>query len=199
MTDVIPIAVGFVLTTIVGGWWAARLQARSWEEQNESRMREAETARAEQICQDLMSLLDRRLYRMLRLLWATTSNPLDGGELERRRAEYVEVLISWNERLNMNLALVGSYFGDDARAHLDRLYEDYKRVGRNVEAAVRAARAGDDASPIASNVSVEFEGRGIGTLNDRVYQFGLMLMGQLRDGNIGRSAPNQTRPREATD
>ena len=62
----------------------------------------------------------------------------------------------------MNLSLVGSYFGDEARAYLDGLYEEFKRVGRLIEAAVRAARAGVDPPEIASQVGVEFEGRGRG-------------------------------------
>ena len=44
------------------------------------------------------------------------------------------------------------------------------------------------------HVTKEFEG-GTGTLNDEVYQFGLMLMGQLRDDEIGRRAPNTSTPK----
>ena len=65
------------LTTIAGGWWAARLQARSWARQNELRLREAEQERAAGACRELTSLLDRRLYRMLRLLSATRRGPDD--------------------------------------------------------------------------------------------------------------------------
>ena len=40
---------------------------------------ESENERAGMACQELMSLLDRRLYRMQRLLWAaTTSNDKEG-------------------------------------------------------------------------------------------------------------------------
>jgi hypothetical protein len=197
MDNVVAIVIGFVLTTVAGGWWAAQLQQRSWEKQNDSRMREEENQRASAACRDLTSLLDRRLYRMQRLLWAATAYA-DGSasesELEERRTQYVDVLIDWNERLNMNLSLVGSYFGDEARAYLDGLYEEFKRVGQLIEAAVRAARAGVDPPEIASQVGVEFEGRGRGTLNDRVYQFGLILMGQLREGKVGRYAPNASTP-----
>lgn len=201
MENVIGIVVGFLLTTIAGGWWASRLQQRSWERQNDLRLREAENDRAGAACQELMSLLDRRLYRMLRLLWASTGfaeGTIEHDELERRRGEYVEVLFRWNDSLNTNLSLTGSFFGDEARAYLEQLYEDYKRVGQQVEAVMRAAIAGQDPSAIAGSVAVEFEGREVGSLNDRVYQFGLMLMGQLRDGTVGRYAPGKATPREAT-
>lgn len=197
MQNLAAILLGFALTTVAGGWWAARLQERSWTRQNETRMREVEGDRAATACQDLTSLLDRRLYRMQRLLWAAMNHAAKpaGEELEQRRQEYVDVLIVWNERLNMNLSVVGSYFGDDARAYLDGLYEDFRRVGQGVEGAVRAARTGGDPSGAAKQIAVEFEGLRIGTLNDRVYQFGLTLMGQLREGQVGRYAPNTSIPK----
>ena len=195
MNEILAIVVGFVLTTIAGGWWASRLQDRSWARQNDARMKDEERQRASAACQAVTSLLDKRLYRMQRLLWAAKqSAEIKDDELERRRQDYIEVLIDWNEHLNMNLSIVGSYFGDRARSYLESLYEDFKRVGQSVENVVRTARAGGDALEAASVVEVEFEGRGIGTLNDRVYQFGLMMMGQLRDGLVGRSAPAPSEP-----
>jgi hypothetical protein len=196
--SIIGIVIGFALTTVVGGWWASRLQARSWAKQNDVRLQEQDRERAGAACQDLMSLLDRRLYRMQRLVWAATAaadGSTDDAELERRRQEYVEVLFSWNDRLNTNLSLVGSYFGDEAGAYLDGMYEDFKRVGQQVEAVVRAARAGEETSHIASQLATEFEGCNFGSLNDNVYQFGLMLMGQLREDRVGRCAPNTSTPR----
>lgn len=195
MENVLGIVVGFVLTTIGGGWWAARLQERSWARQNDVRLREAENERAGAACQELTLLLDRRLYRMLRLLWAAEASDLE--EIDKRREEYLEVLFAWNDRLNANLSLVGSFFGDAARTQLDGLYEEFKRVGREVEAVVRAARAGEPTRELAQKVAREFEGREEGSLNDRVYQFGLMLMGQLREGLVGRYAPDKSVPRAA--
>lgn len=197
MSNIVGILLGFALTTVAGGWWASELQRRSWVKQNDEHLKEGERERAGATCQGVMSLLDRRLYRMQRLLWAASvsaDRPLDDEELERRRSEYVEILFSWNDNLNTNLSLVGSYFGDDARAYLDHLYEEFKRVGREVEASVRLARSGHNTADEASHVTKEFEG-GTGTLNDEVYQFGLMLMGQLRDDEIGRRAPNTSTPK----
>jgi hypothetical protein len=198
MENLVGIVVGFALTTVAGGWWAAKLQERSWARQNDVRLRESENERAGMACQELMSLLDRRLYRMQRLLWAaTTSGGEDGQlpELERRRQDYVDVLFAWNDRLNTNLSLTGSFFGDDARAYLDELYEEFKRVGRAVEAVVRSAQSGGDTARDAGWVASEFEGRETGSLNDQVYQFGLLLMSQLREGQVGRYAPNKSIPR----
>lgn len=108
------------------------------------------------------------------------------------------MLFAWNDRLNTNLSLTGSFFGDEARAYLDQLYEDFTRVGRDVETIVRSAQSGGDTTQDASRVASEFEGREVGSLNDRVYQFGLLLMSQLREGQVGRYAPNKSIPRPTT-
>ena len=69
MEGIVAIVLTFLLTSIGGAWWAAKLQERSWVRQNDVRLREAESERASATCSNLMSLLDRRLYRMQRLLW----------------------------------------------------------------------------------------------------------------------------------
>lgn len=196
LASVVTLALGFVFTTVVGGLWAARLQDRSWKKQNDARMREAESERAAAACQDITTLLDRRLYRMQRLLWAATGAPgqVDDDELEARRSDYVDVLTSWNESLNVNLSLVGSLFGDDARARLDGLYADFKHVERKLEGIVRTAKTGADTTQAGAELGAEFEGRSRGSLNDRVYEFGLLLMGRLREGEVGRYAPKKPNP-----
>ena len=130
---------------------------------------------------------------MLRLVWAAAPRvpgAIADGELERRPHDYIEVLFQWNDRLNTNLSLTGSYFGDDARAYLEGLYQDFQRVGQEVEDLLRVERANEETGPVGRQVVGEFEGRHAGSLNDRVYQFGLMLMGQLREGRVGGKAPN---------
>lgn len=191
MDDLVAIVLGFVLTTGVGGWWASRLQARSWAQQNEVRLREKELDRAGGTCSSVMSLLDTRLYRMKRLLEAAAPDgAIDPSELELRRKEYVKVLFEWNDRLNTNLSLVGSHFGEDARTDLERLYGKFQQVGRDIEDVIRRAPAAEALPSGAGELAEQFEGREPGSLNDQVYQFGLILMGQLRDGKVGRAAPN---------
>ena len=191
MDDLVAIVLGFVLTAGVGAWRAARLQSRSWAQPNEVRLREEELDRAGGTCSSVMSLLDTRLYRMKRLLEAAApAGAIDPAELELRRTEYVKVLFEWNDRLNTNLSLVGSHFGEDARADMEQLYGTFQQVGRDIEGVIRRALAGEDSAGDAARVGEQFEGREPGSLNDQVYQFGLTLMGQLRDGKVGRTAPN---------
>lgn len=129
MSDaLVPIVVGFLLTTVIGGALGWYFQNSSWKNQNEARLREDELRRADDVCRSLSSLLDKRLYRMLRLFHALRA---DGGSLsaavEERMQDYVAVLYEWNDTLNLNLALVGTYFGESAREWLDeRIYVSYR-------------------------------------------------------------------------
>lgn len=191
MAEVIPIAVGFILTTVAGGWWASRLQQRSWERQNEVRLKEEEVRRATALCDELTRLLDKRLYRMGRLCWAVAAlqqGHLSSEVVEARFQDYNDVLYEWNDRLNANLALLDTHFGAWARDYLFHLYEHFRGVGGEIESQLRRLRRGEDVSAAVDAILPEFEGWSTGSLNARVYEFGRGMTAQLRDGRVGRSA-----------
>jgi hypothetical protein len=193
MTEVATIAVGFILTTVAGGWWASRLQQRSWDRQFEVRLQEDELRRAAEVYDDLARLLDKRLYRMRRLYWAVAelrSGVEVSDRLDSSLHDYNEVLYEWNDRLNANLALIGSHFGSAPREYLFDLYEDFRRLGRSLESLVTSARGGEDVSEVLEELDAEFEGWSPGSLNGRVYTLGLAMTTQLRDGLVGREAPD---------
>ena len=135
--EIIPLVVGFVLTTVLGGWLGARLQRRTWDHQNEVQLRQDELRRADNVCHSVSTLLDKRLYRMSRFYSAMASDPELPEGSERIQAclkEYNAVLYEWNDSLNLNLALMGAYFGEEARNWLDfELYEQFKQVGAELE------------------------------------------------------------------
>ena len=192
MDQAVSIVVGFVLTTLIGGWWATRLQNRSWEHQNERRKHEEESRRASEACDDLSRLLDKRLYRMRRLYWsiaAANRSPEDVEAMEARLDDYNSVLYEWNDRLNANLALLGSHFGTAARAYLFDLYERFREVGRKLEFGVTAVRRRESLPTDFTSLDGEFEGWSEATLNGRVYVLGAALTAQLRDGLVGSRAP----------
>lgn len=193
MAQVVSIAIGFVLTTLVGGWWASRLQERSWDRQNRLRLEEEERERAAEVCRELSALLDKRLYRMRRLYWAIVGHAegrVDSALLEARRKDYDDVLYQWNDALNTNLAVVGSHFGEAARTYLDRLYEHFRRVGNRLEQGLQAVRKGEDLSDF-KRLDSEFEGLEPGSLNSSVYSLVFTMMSQLREGLVGRGAPDK--------
>jgi hypothetical protein len=194
LAEIISIVIGFVLTTLVGGWWARRLQDRSWDRQNELRLNEDEAKLASEVCHRLSTLLDKRLYRMRRLYWALEGFHRDGATeeaLNERVADYNTVLYEWNDSLNLNLARVGSHFGAAAREFLYYLYERFRSVGARLESALARARQGEDVSPSLRELDAEFEGWEEGSLDNQVYLLGLAMMTQLREERVGRRAPDK--------
>lgn len=194
MTELATIAIGFILTSVVGGWWAARLQQRSWDRQNDLRLQEDERERAAGVSQDLAALLDKRLYRMRRVYWAVDGHQTGSVTMEAldaRLSDYNDVLYEWNDKLNANLALLGSYFGPAARTYLYDLYERFRVIGAKLEEAARTARSGGDVLSLLRALDSEFEGWKQGSLNQRIYDLSLAMMSQLREGLVGRNAPEK--------
>jgi hypothetical protein len=187
--EIVRIIVGFVLTTILGGVLGSYLQQRSWKHQNEVNLKEEELKRAGAVCESVTQLLDKRLYRMLRLYYvcdgyAQGSFPKD--VLEQRLGDYDDVLFEWNDRLNVNLALIGTYFGKSAREYLDfNIYESFKAAGSNLEQAYRAVSQESDANFPFDELHSQLD-----QLTHKVYRLGVFMMTHLRDGQVGRSSPD---------
>jgi hypothetical protein len=123
METLVPLVVGSVLTTVLGGLLGSYLQRRTWDQQNEARPREEELRRADTVCQDVSRLQDKRRYRILRLSSAVRGRArgtVSAKVLAERFSAYDEVLYEWNDSLNVNLAMVGTYFGGHRRDLLER-------------------------------------------------------------------------------
>jgi hypothetical protein len=176
--QVIPILLGFVLTTLIGGLFASYLQQRSWQHQ-----------KASEVCESFSALLDKRWYRMDRLLsaiWRYSEGRPIVGTLESRLAAYDEVLLEWNDQLNGRLATIGAYFGGDVRYFVDDFaYKAFKDAGAELEELYRRAVSGErlDADALKSAKSK------VKALNSVVYDLSEVLMIRLRAGRVGRSAP----------
>jgi hypothetical protein len=193
----VNLIVGFVLTSVLGGALGSILQQRTWNHQNEVRLKEEELKQAKDTSEAISQLLDKRLYRMLRLYYAI-SDALDSSfsqeVLKERLHDYDLVLFEWNDRLNMNLALVGTYFGESARRYLDAtVYESFKEAGGRLEQAYRAVGQGASSQGSAQNIHLEELRNQLDQLNNQIYQLGVFMMTQLREGKVGRSAPNPLR------
>jgi hypothetical protein len=166
LATLLPIFVGFFLTTVLGGLLGVFLQNRTWEHQHrlqsadderarhmqsadDERLRrmqiaEENRARALQVFDEASRLMDKRLYR-LRL--AYLSLPTDDGSTDRsasaedRLKEYQQVLYEWNDSINRNLALLEYYFGHSMRHRLDReVGASFVALGSTFEGYWRAGR-----------------------------------------------------------
>ena len=189
--NVLPILLGFVLTTVIGGFFASFLQQRSWRYQNAARLREEERRKASEVCQRISGLVDKRLYRMRRLLGALIGRASDNttsDTLDNRLGEYDEVLLEWNDQLNARLAVVGAYFGEDVRHFLDRVvYEEFRNVGQHLEELHR--EVGSAAGMRLDDRLVDAAKTGIDHLNDLAYQLGVTMMVRVREERVGNAAP----------
>jgi hypothetical protein len=105
--------------------------------QNAARLREEERQKASDVCQRISSLVDKRLYRMQRLLWAIVGRAngrMTAEAVDDRLHEYDEVVYEWNDELNARLAVVGAYFGKGCSGFLDRVaYEAFMEPGQHIE------------------------------------------------------------------
>ncbi len=183
----INLLLGFLLTTVVGGFLGSYLQQRAWKHQNEAHLKEEELKRAGEVCESISQLLDKRLYRMRRLYFACqgyAQGILAKEVLERRLKDYDEVLYEWNDKLNVNLALIGTYFGKLAHAYLNFVYQSFKDTGNDLEEAYRAVNQPSNAYSGFSKLLHQLD-----QLNQQVYGLGAFMMTQLRGGEIGRRAP----------
>ncbi|MDQ1698776.1 MAG: hypothetical protein QOG34_639 [Frankiaceae bacterium] len=187
--DLLLLVVGFLLTTVLGGILGTVLQQRAWKHQNDVRLREDELQRASELAGAIRKLLDKRLYRMLRLFFAVRARSQGNGTDESVHTaleDYNSVLYEWNDSLNANLAAVGASFGEAGRGWLEtQVIAGFQATGARLEAAYRA---------VMNDTSAEEALRGLAhdlnALNDVVYRLGVFMMTQLRSGHVGRDAPS---------
>ncbi|WP_189022527.1 hypothetical protein [Nocardia rhizosphaerihabitans] len=185
----VPIALGFVLTTIIGGVFASFLQQRAWRHQNAERLRQEDLGRASDVCRTTSALVDKRAYRMQRLLWSVTGYA-EGRValelLESRLVEYDSTLVEWNDELNSRLAVVGAYFGRDIRDFVDTtVYPAFAQAGGRLELLVRAARTGAEHLDSDEIAAARAE---LVALNSAAYRLGFAMMVRIRQGRVGRHA-----------
>jgi hypothetical protein len=182
--EIVVVVVGFLLTTVLGGLLGALFQRRTWDHQHDAQLFEKEIERAADVCYSLSTLLDRRLYRMVRLRAALTSCTdavFTREDVEARMRAYDDVLLEWNDALNGNLAVIGTYFGEKARAFLDdEIYPSFAASGACLEQAYRELPEGGAHAQIGDC--------GLERLNDLVYRIVSYMTSHLRDGSVGRNA-----------
>jgi hypothetical protein len=191
MDALVPLVVGFVLTTVLGGLLGTYLQRRTWDHQNQAHLRQEDLRHAGDACRAVSELLDKRRYRMLRLFFAVRGRArgtVPAEVLAERFSDYDQVLYEWNDSLNVNLALVGTYFGQRARDWLERAYETYQEAGAQLEDAYREAARGSQPAGL--------DGLGVrlAELDGIAYRFSVLMMAHLRDGMVGRRAPQPLGP-----
>ena len=164
----ILLAVGFLLTSVLGSIIAGWVQRRMWQHQWRVQRNNAALEQAQAVFDELSRLLDRRLFWLTQFqLWTRKA---DAARLAVALKNYRRVIIDWNESINRNLAMLQIYFGDALREQLDeKVGRSFVAVGADAETLYRTRAVIDEG--LAARISDAVE-----RLRLQVYQYNLDLL-----------------------
>lgn len=164
-----------VLGAAVGGWY----QQRAWRNQHFQGFRDQRIAAASKITQDIANLIDRRLYRQRRVIWAIRQG--EPADVDQALAEYRGAIFEWMDNLGrIKAELWQSFDRCTAIQFEEQIHDRFAAVGRNIEARIRGTRRG----------ALAQEERDLNTLGRSSYEFvhGLLTRISREDlvGLVGR-------------
>jgi hypothetical protein len=186
VNELLPLIVGFLLSTVLGGILGYYFQNRAWRHQNNAKVLEAELQTALKVFEDVSELMDKRLYRMRLLFWRLNSAQSDQDAIEKYMELYREVLYEWNSNLNRNLALIQCYFGSDIRKKIDyEIYEQFRNIGQSLEKAYLARKTGH------ATDDLETLGHALDVLGHENYQFNIRVITLIQHRQVGIFNPDK--------
>lgn len=191
MKELIPLAVGFLLTTVLGGLLGSFFQQRTWAHQHRVQTQDRERERAVLVFEEVSRLLDKRLYRLRLLYWSLAADTDARSERsETRMGDYRQVLYEWNDSINRNLALIQQYFGIAARERLDyRIGAAFVELGQAVEVMWRRTDSG------TGTASCErIDDALLTALGAQIYAYNLDMIRAIQGGAVGWLAAENRRP-----
>ncbi|GAB3191826.1 hypothetical protein GCM10027261_02830 [Geodermatophilus arenarius] len=179
--QLIPLIVGFFLTTVLGGGLGSYFQRRAWAHQHAVMREEQERERAVRVFEEVSRLLDKRLYRTRLIYWPMArrdgSSELPTSDVPWE--EYRSVVCEWNDSINRNLALVQQYFGVGMRDTFDyEIGDRLVRIGRQLE-DIRTKRA-----PLPRDGFRDL-GSELDAVAILIYQFNLDMIRAIQAGKVG--------------
>jgi hypothetical protein len=125
-TDQGKLLASFALTTIAGGALAYLFQSLSWRRQVRLDLFRQRYSDGWQLLEQLSSMVDRRYFRLQRLIWAIA----DGAAPETvavREREYFEAVIEWNEKLRSFHNRVRLLIGDNEALQFLDYADDFRQ------------------------------------------------------------------------
>ncbi|MBM2623332.1 hypothetical protein JIG36_48335 [Actinoplanes sp. LDG1-06] len=186
---------GFLLTTVLGGYFGSLFQRRVWNHQHVVQFLAAEHKRTVEIFEEVSRQLDKRLYRLRLLYWSLPDGNSTGTRsdmAEKRLEDYRQVLYEWNDGINRNLALIQQYFGDEERRELDlTIGRQFVALGGIVEGLWNGTRTHDDEQ------KASFEQQLL-ELNSQIYYYNIRLLRTVRAGAISTMQVSARRKALAT-
>ncbi len=169
--DLALLLLGFIFTTVVGGYLSYKWQTRAAVIESEAEQKRYEIKSATIIFENISELMDKRLYRMRRISMGIASKK-DYKEMKQRWDKYRAVLFEWNESLNKNLAMIQKYFGNDARNFLEnKIQSGFKYYGQMLENYKHNTYK--QRLKVADN------------LNEKIYDFDVSLINKIQKAKVG--------------
>lgn len=172
-----------VLGTLCGTVLGTYLQYLSWTSQHEENLRQAERVSAERIAGELSRMMDNRLYRMRRVLWASRRS-VPAADVRERWKAYEQCLDTWNSGLNGTLVSIDRYFGTPVREEFEReVHAGLRWIGGRME-GLRGARVTRPAA--ADSLLAELD-----RLNAAAYALNGRLLDAVCAGEVGQFIPRR--------
>jgi hypothetical protein len=154
-TDQGKLLFGFVLTTLVGGVLTSVFQWLSWRRQARIDLFRQRYVEGTQLLEQLSSMIDKRYFRLQRLVWAIGDSALP-EKIVQREKEYFEAVVEWNEKLRSIHNRLRLLVGDSVALQFLDYADDYRQQDpqslhyKFVKAHRAVLRAKDDGTKAAS-------------------------------------------------
>src|SRR5665213_298359 len=154
---------------VLGAAVGATLQHRSWKHQHWERLRKDRARAALATVERASELIDKRLYRQQRLLWAIRRR--DSLEIEAARKEYQSAVYQWMDNLGRTKAELWTSFDRwTAVSFEEQLHDRFARNGRRIEVVLRTGWG----------TSLSDEEKDLNRLGRSAYQFMQNLLGRIQ-------------------
>src|SRR5262249_37400338 len=121
---------GFALTTVVGGVLTFVFQWLSWRRQVAIDLFRQRYGEGTSLLKQLASLVDRRYFRLQRLVWSIA----DGAppeKIEQREKEYFGTVVEWNQKLRSIHNRLRLLVGDSVALQFLDYADDYRQDDPN--------------------------------------------------------------------
>jgi hypothetical protein len=186
MNQYLPLIIGFVLTSVLGGALGYFFQTTTWRHQHRIQLREQEIERAAEIFEEISRLLDRRLYRTRQLHWRLKEKAQGSSrqDADQKMEDYREVVYEWNDNVHRNLALLHRYFGEQMRNRLD-----YTIGTEFVEIGIELEGLWNDSLISEKQQLLRALDQRITKLSHLVYHLNIDMIRMLQSGSVGLHNP----------
>jgi len=174
--DFVLLFFGFILTSLFGSLITYYVQSRNIDYQNELIQLQTERQKAEMVFTEISNIMDKRVYRMRKIIWGYRSND-ERINLDNKWRDYENVLEEWNLGLNKNLSFIQIYFGKEARMKFESvIHKKLKKAGYLLQ-EYKKFKAKDD-----FDESIKL----IDQVNEDIYKLDIFMLEAISNNRIGK-------------